>query len=185
MQHFARIVGQLNTWLGKGISFLLVGMMGAICYEVTARYFFNRPTVWSFDVNTYLLCIYSMLGAGFTLLRNGHVNVDIVFGRFPYRVKAILNCVTSFFFFIFVIAVIWMGCQMAYKSFVYQETAGSILDWPLYPTKIMVPIGGFLLLLQGVVKFAGDLVTAVTGKEPEASEGGGIFSQAREPEEAK
>jgi TRAP-type mannitol/chloroaromatic compound transport system permease small subunit len=187
MQHFARIVSLVNTWLGKAVGFLLAAMIASVAYEVAARYLFNRPTSWSFDVTAYLLCIYTMLGAGFTLLRNGHVNVDIVYGRFPFRVKAVLNCLTSLFFFIFVIAVIWIGGHMAYKSFVYGETESSILGWPLYPTKAMVPLGALLLLLQGVVKFGGDLMTAVTGREPAAQVGGGIFSQAKDegPEKAK
>ena len=55
-----------------------------------------------------------------------------------------------------------------------------ILDWPLFPSMVMVPIGAFLLLLQGVVKFMRDFRTAVTGVEPEGIEEGGIFSKREE-----
>ncbi len=162
------------------MSFLLVAMMLTICYEVVARYFFDRPTIWSLELNTYLLCAYAMLGGGFTLLRNGHVNVDILYGRFSVRTKGIINCLTSFFFFIFVIILTWNGYHMTVESIQYHETAGTILDWPLAPTKIMVPIGAFLLLLQGVVRFMEDLTTAVTGRPPKGVEAGGMFSRAKE-----
>jgi TRAP-type mannitol/chloroaromatic compound transport system permease small subunit len=171
------IINRVNEWLGKAMSYLLVVMMATICYEVVARYFFDRPTIWSMELNTYLLCIYCTIGGGFTLLRGGHVNVDILYGRFNFRTKAVLSCVTSVFFFMFVLVLVWYGWDMAHKAFKYQETSGTILDWPLFPTKIMVPIGAFLLLAQGVVKFAQDITTAVTGKPPEGEEVKGIFAR--------
>jgi len=179
MQKFAALIGWINGWMGKILSYLLVLMLVTICYEVVARYFFNRPTMWCLELNTYTLCIYALLGGGFTLLRNGHVSVDILYGRFGFRTQAIVSCFTSFFFFIFVLILIWFGYKMTYESIAYHETSGTILDWPLSPTKIMVPIGAVLLLLQGVVKFMNDLVTALTGKEPAGGKTGGFLSLSK------
>lgn len=155
-------------------------MVVVIAYEVIARYFFDRPTTWSMELSTYLLAVYCMLGGGFTLLRGGHVSVDIIYGRFHYRTKAILSCLTSVLFFIFVIVILWYGWDMAHKAYKYNETSGTIMDWPLLPTIIMVPIGAFLLLLQGIVKLIGDLTTAVTGRPPKEDEAGGLFGRQEE-----
>lgn len=180
MQRISKIVGRVNEWVGKAISFLLVVMIVTICYEIIARYFFNRPTIWSLELNTYLLCVYSLLGGGFTLLRGGHVNVDVLYGRFPIKTRAVLDCLTSFFFFIFVCVIIWNGWKMSYQSMVYGETSGTLLDWPLFPTMFIVPIGSLLLLLQGIVKFMNDLITAVTGIPPAEAKAEGIFGRSRE-----
>jgi len=177
MDKFSGMINRVNRALGKAVSFLLVAMIATIGYEVIARYFFNRPTIWSFDLNIYLLCVYSLIGGGFTLLRNGHVNVDIVYGRLSVRTQGILACFTSIFFFIFMGALFWYGAKMAHNAFLWGETSGTILDWPLFPTKIMVPIGAVLLGLQGLVKFWYDIQTAITGKIPEGVEAGGIFAR--------
>jgi TRAP-type mannitol/chloroaromatic compound transport system permease small subunit len=174
------IIGKTNEWLGKAASYLLVAMMGTICYEVVVRYFFGRPTTWSLELNTYLLCYYCMLGGGFTLLRDGHVSVDIVYGRFSTKTKAILSCVTSIFFFMFAVVLLWTGVDLAYDAFRYQETSGSILDWPLFPSKVLVPVGAALLLLQGIVKFINDLVTAITGKPLVETQAVGMFDRKAE-----
>lgn len=175
-----RFIDRTNEWIGKAVGYLLAVMMVTICYEVVARYFFARPTLWSMELNTYLLCVYCTLGGGFTLLRGGHVSVDIIYGRFHFRTKAILDCVTSFGFFLFVFVILWLGADMAHLAFKYGETSGTILDWPLFPSMVMVPIGAFLLLIQGVVKFIRDFRTAVTGIEPEGIEEGGIFGKREE-----
>jgi len=175
MNKFTRVISTTNEWTGKLVSYLLLVMMATICYEVVARYFFDRPTTWSMELNIYLLCVYCLLGGGFTLLRDGHVSVDILFERFNFRTKAVLNCVTSVFFFIFIIVILLYGWNMAHMSIKYNETSGTILDWPISPTKIMVPLGALLFLMQGIVKFIADLTTAITGEPPEETEGGGIF----------
>jgi len=180
MQKFTQVINRVNEWVGKAVSFLLVAMMVTICYEIVARYFFNRPTIWSFDVSTYLLGIYCLLGGGFALLRGGHVNVDILYGRFTFRKRAVLDCITSFFFFIFIAVLIWNGWKMSYSSLLQKETSGTLLDWPLFPTMFMVPIAAFLLLLQGGVKFMNDLLIAITGRPPEGVKAEGIFMRSRE-----
>ena len=175
-----RVINRVNEWVGRAVSFLLVAMMVTICYEIVARYFFNRPTIWSFDVSTYLLGIYCLLGGGFALLRGGHVNVDILYGRFTFRKRAVLDCITSFFFFIFIAVLIWNGWKMSYGSLLQKETSGTLLDWPLFPTMFMVPVGALLLLLQGVVKFVNDLLIAISGELPEGAKAEGIFARSRE-----
>jgi TRAP-type mannitol/chloroaromatic compound transport system permease small subunit len=156
--------------------------MSIVCYDVIARYFFNKPTEWAMEINTHILCIYTLLCGGFVLLKGGHVSVDILYGRFNLRTKSILACGTSFFFFIFALVILWFGWEMAWSSFEQRETSGALMDWPLYPTKFVVPLAALLLLLQGIVKFINDLSTAVTGKLPEGvpEVEEGIFARPRE-----
>jgi TRAP-type mannitol/chloroaromatic compound transport system permease small subunit len=180
MQRFAKAVSGLNEWLGKAVSFLIIGIMGVVCFEVAARYFFNRPSLWAEPFATYLLCICSLLGGGFTLLRGAHVNVDIVYGRFSTRTRAVLACATSVLAFIFLGVLIWKGWVMFRASFVLNELAGSVQRWPLFPFKLMVPLGAALLLLQCLAKLTTDLLTAITGKPPEGAPAPGVFGRSKE-----
>lgn len=171
-----RIVSTLNEWVGRVISFLVLAMIAITTYDVFARYLFNKPTIWGMDINNYMLCIYSLLGGGFALLRGGHVKVDIIYGRLSYRKKAILDSFFSFFFFIFIGVLLIYGWKMAHDALVQKELSPSLIKWPLFPTKVMVPTGAFLVLIQGIVKFINDILTAITGRQILESEAKGIFA---------
>lgn len=160
-------ISGFNEWLAKILRFLPVPLMVIICYDVIARYVFNSPTEWALELNMHILCVYSLTCGGWVLLRGGHVNVEILYDRFGLRTKAILSCITSIYFFIFVWVVLWYGWDMAKTAFEYRETSGAMMDWPVYPTKFIVPLAALLLILQGAVKFLNDLQIAITGKEPE------------------
>jgi TRAP-type mannitol/chloroaromatic compound transport system permease small subunit len=54
---------------------------------------------------------------------------------------------------------------MAWDSFLYRETDPTVFAPPIYPLKMLIPLGALLLLLQGLVKYIGDIKVAITGKE--------------------
>ena len=177
MKKILNTIGFINDWLGKILSYLLLVLMTVIVYEVILRYFFNSPTLWVMEYSGYILCVYSLLGAGYTLLQKAHVNVDILYGTFHYRTKAIVDCFTYLLFFIFVGTVAYLGFELASEAFVSKEVSSTVLETPLFPIKAMVFLGAVFLFLQGIVKFIRDIETAVTGKEPEDMEEGGIFGK--------
>lgn len=99
------------------------------------------------------------------MLHKGHIAVDVVSTLFSPRVKAIIDLFTSIIFFAMVGALFWHGLKMGLASAGMQETTGTPLYWPVYPFKLLVPVAAFLLLLQGVAKFARDLMLAVAGRD--------------------
>jgi len=75
------------------------------------RYFFNRPTIWVWEMNGFLLCVFVALGGGYTLLVRGHVRVDIVYDYLSTRSKAIMDLLTSFFIFLFLGILLWQATE--------------------------------------------------------------------------
>ncbi len=159
----------INEQSGKLVSFLAAFMMFTVVYEVLARYIFNRPTIWAMEVNQYLLCGYTALAGGYALLYGSHVNVDILHQRFGLRIRALLDILTSFLFLGFIFVLIWKTGAMAWEAWVYDEHSESLLAAPLFPAKVVIPLGGLLILLQGLAKFIRDLRILVTGVEETSS----------------
>ena len=151
------VIGQINEWTGRITAYLLFFMALSTTYEVIARYLFNSPTLWSMESNQYVLCLYSALAGGYALLHKAHVSVDIISSRFSEKTRACVDIATSFFFFLFILVLIWKSGVMAWDSLVENEVSPTILEVPLFPVKIFIPIGGFLILLQGVGKLLGDI----------------------------
>jgi len=157
---FCRIVDAVNEWAGRVVSMLFIPLVLIVMLEVVLRYFFNRPTIWAWDVNIQLTATIAIMGGGYALLHRRHVIVDILAGRFSPRVRAIVDLVTSSFFFFALGMLLWFALQRAERSIVTRELYTSLLEPPLYPLRVAVAIGIFLLLVQGIAKFIRDIITA-------------------------
>jgi TRAP-type mannitol/chloroaromatic compound transport system permease small subunit len=163
---FLKMIDSTNEYVGRGIAYISAAIMFFVTLEVVARYLFNRPTVWTFELNQSLLCIYAALAGGYTLLHQGHVNVEIVSQRFGKRTRTTVNILTSFLFFGFIFLLLWKTFEMAIDSVKLGERSEGLIGFPLYPAKISIVIGVILILLQGLASFIRNIVTLITGVEP-------------------
>lgn len=166
IENFLKYIDKLNEWVGRIVSYAVLFMVFTLCYEVFFRYVLNLPTIWVLEINQYVLCAYVALTGGYVFLYNSHVNVEILYERFSPRTKALVNVITSVFFFAVVITLIWKGGTMALEAWETSEESYSMLAAPLFPAKVTVPIGAFLLLLQGTAKLIRDIRTLVQGTTP-------------------
>ena len=155
-------IDKISGWSGKIFSFLAVIVVGVISYEVIARYAFNAPTIWAHETMTFLCGIYYVMGGAYTLYLRQHVKIDVFYVRLSPRAKAIVDLVTFPLLFVYLGVLIWGGTDFAWSSFVSHETTGSTWSPPVYPLKMSVPVGAFLMLLQGVPKFIRDFNVATT-----------------------
>jgi TRAP-type mannitol/chloroaromatic compound transport system permease small subunit len=169
LEQVLRIIALLNEWAGRLFSYLALWMMFSVTYEDVAPYIFNRPTVWSMEVNQYMLCGYIALTGGYVMLHGSHVTVDIVHERFGVRTRAFLDLLTSSALFSFIAVLIWTSGIVAREAWEYGEHSETLLALPLFPSKVVIPIGGVLLLLQGAAKFARDIRVVVSGGQKEQS----------------
>ncbi len=158
MHRMLDFIDRLSEWSGKATSFLVIVMSVIIGFEVVARYIFRSPTLWAHEVSAMVFGTYIILGGAYTLLAKGHVNVDICYGRFSTRGKALLDVLTFTIFALFCFALVWKGWEIGLKSLKFQERSGSVWNPPVYHMKIIIAAGCSLLLLQGVSKFVRDLM---------------------------
>jgi TRAP-type mannitol/chloroaromatic compound transport system permease small subunit len=150
MQLFIRIVDKTNEWIGKVVSLLLVPLVLITTFEVVMRYIFKRPTIWGWDLNIQIFAAIIMLGGGYTFLQGGHVHVDVLVINMEPKKRAILDLITSLFFFLGIIVLILGGWQMAWMSLKAKETMPTIWAPPYYIMKLLVPVGAFLVFIQGI-----------------------------------
>jgi TRAP-type mannitol/chloroaromatic compound transport system permease small subunit len=165
-----KVVDNINDWVGKVLSFGVLFMFALVLIEVIRRYFFNSPTVWGNELTQLTFGVYVVLCGGYILRWGGHVNVDILYGRFSARGKAIVDIITFVLFIMFCGMMLAYGGSLAWESVARFEHSQSAWNPPLYPVKLMIPTGAFLLLLQGIAKLVHDIVTVVTGEKISASE---------------
>jgi TRAP-type mannitol/chloroaromatic compound transport system permease small subunit len=165
MQRVVRVLDSITDWSGKIISPVLAVVMGVLAYEIVLRYGFNAPTIWAHETSTYLFAIYVLVAGGYTFRQGLHVKMDIVYVRFSPRGKAIVDLFTSWVPLGFIVTLLWWGGIEAWESAGDLEVSTTVWAPPIYPVKMMVPVGAALLLLQWVAKFIRDLITAFNPEE--------------------
>ena len=150
LQRVIVLIGRLNEFIGKAASFLILALIGIIVFEVLSRYFFNAPTKWSNEISQYLLAGVVMLGGAFCLVHNEHVRVDIFYRNFRRKNRVFVEVLTCLLVLSFVSAMVWKGSELCVDAFVHDKRSMTILELPLFPSMVLVPIGAALLGLQSI-----------------------------------
>jgi TRAP-type mannitol/chloroaromatic compound transport system permease small subunit len=161
-----RAIDGLAEWTGRLFSLLALPLVGALTYEVIARYAFNRPTIWAYDVTYMLYGTIFMLGAAYTLYKGGHIRTDIFYQNWSVRTRGMVDAVLYLLLFFPGIAMFfWMGLQEALHSWDIREVSDAS-PWrpPLYPLKAVIPISLALLMIQGVSEFLKAAYAAARGR---------------------
>jgi len=162
-----RYIDKLSEWSGKVFAWLIIPLIFGLVFEVIARYGFNAPTVWSYDM-TYMLCgTLFMMGVAFTIRHNAHVRVDVFYNMLSPRKKSVLEiCLYLIVFFPVTVVLFVKGVGYFWDSWVLRETAW-LSPWRpiIYPFKAVLPVAALLMILQGMVEFIRNLIFAVRGKQ--------------------
>lgn len=152
MKKIINIIDKTNDFIGKGAAWLVIPLTLIIVLEVICRRIFANPTIWTFEMSSFLYGAHFMLLVAYGLLHNSHVNVTIVSENIlSPRVATIIDLILYFVLLIpFVILLILYGGRYALTSWSQLETSWSIWSPPLYPIKTVIPLTGILVLLQAI-----------------------------------
>ncbi|MBI2880648.1 MAG: TRAP transporter small permease subunit [Candidatus Tectomicrobia bacterium] len=163
---------RLDQWADRVVRFasyasliLYPGLVFVTIYEVAARYAFNRPTIWSFDVIFMLHGSLFMLTGGYALQKKSHVRIDILSIRLPDRVQHAANLLAYAFLFL---PAIWLLAEAtirrSYSAFLTGElelvSAWGPIVWPFFST---LALGLVLLWVQAFVEAVRHLIGMVRG----------------------
>jgi len=167
MKRLLHVIDGISEWSGRLVSFTIYAGMAVLIYEIVSRHLFNAPTIWAHGMSQRFFAAYYILAGAYVLRYRAHINMDVIYSRFSLRTRAILDLVTVWFFFAFIGVLVWYGSLFAWESLSRLEPCHTPFRAPIYPNKLMVPLGGFLILLQGLAKLSRDLITAITGRQCE------------------
>jgi TRAP-type mannitol/chloroaromatic compound transport system permease small subunit len=141
---FTERVGRVVYWL-----ILIVVLISAA--NATVRKAFNYSSNAYLEIQWYLFSVIFLFGAGYTLLRDDHVRIDIIQGRLSPRAKNWIDVIgIVLFLWPMSLIIMWLAWPVFVDSYVRHEVstnAGGLIIWP---ARLMVPVGFALLLMQSV-----------------------------------
>jgi len=149
---FLRAIDRLIEAIGKVVAWLIVPMVLSLVWEVTARYGFNAPTEWAYDMTFMLYGTFFMLGSAWTLQRGGHIRTDSFYSKWTPRTQARVDLVCYLVFFFPAIAIFgWLSWEFFVKSYGQNERIVTSPWLPIvWPFKFVMPLTAALLIIQGV-----------------------------------
>ncbi len=146
----SRAIDWVNEHLGKLTYWLVLVMVLISAGNAAVRYTFDTSSNAWLEIQWYLFSVVFLFCAGYTLLHNQHVRIDVLSGRLSPRARAWIDIFGSVFFLLpMAIGIMWLSWPVfveAWESGEVSTNAGGLLIWP---GRIMVPIGFFFLILQG------------------------------------
>ena len=151
MLKMSQLIDGLNERVGRSLMWLVLFAVVISAVNAVVRKAFDMSSNAFLEIQWYLFAAVVMLGSAYTMLRQGHVKIDVIVGRFSKRTQLIVECVgIVFFLFPFVYKVnqlVWPLVIQAFHSGEMSQNAGGLIRWPVYA---LVPIGFILLGLQGL-----------------------------------
>ena len=147
---FSNALDWLNRQIGKYAIWLILASTVISGVNALVRKIFNTSSNAFLEVQWYLFAAAFLLGAGYTLLHNEHVKIDVIYSKFS-RPKQIWIDIIGFTFFLtpVCLAVLWYSMPFflkGYHSGEMSNNAGGLIRWPVYA---LIPLGFSLLMLQG------------------------------------
>lgn len=152
LRSLARKIDGFQDRFGRGVSWLMLLMVVVVFTDVIMRYAFKTSFVWTQELEWHLFGVVYLLAAGYTMLYDEHVRVDIVYSRWSPRRKAWADFILYFVFFypsaIMVMVTTWPFVKASYKVFEGSPDPGGI---PLrFLLKSVIIVGFAILVLQAI-----------------------------------
>jgi TRAP-type mannitol/chloroaromatic compound transport system permease small subunit len=167
----------LNERIGKATTWLVLFMAVISAANASVRYSVNWSSNSLLEIQWYLFSAVFLLCSGYTLLKNEHVRIDVFSGHLSARTRTWIDIIGFVCFFFPMIYLFlhtgWPFFMVAYNGGEMSANAGGLIRWP---AKLLLPVGFFLLGLQGVsevikrVAFLKGLIPDPTDKHGKSAE---------------
>lgn len=168
---FSRAVDRFNTKFGMIVAWaILIAVLVSTVNAIIRKVFSTSSNSW-LELQWVLFGMVFLLCAPWTLLSNEHIRIDIVNSFFPKRVRDWIDVVGHVLFLIPAVAlIVYLGWPYFWLSFLQNEQSTNAGGLPVYPSKLLIPLGFTLLLVQGLSELIkriaiirGDLQDTVSG----------------------
>ena len=168
---FAHFVDFVNERVGRAVAWLVLLAVLVSTGNAISRYAFNSSSNAWLEIQWYAFSAIFLLCAGYALLHQAHVRIDVLYGKWSPRARAWIDLMGAAFFLmpmaVLILYFSWPMFVQAYVGHEISSDAGGLVRWPV---KLLIPVGFALLVLQGLsemVKRAAFLAGASGEESPD------------------
>jgi len=149
--NLSRLIDRCSEFIGRWVAWLVLAAVLISAANAIVRKAFNTSSNAYLEIQWYLFAAVFLLAAGYTMLRQGHVKIDVISGRFSKRTQIWIEIIgLAFFVLPLVFTVIQLSWPLVVKAYVmneYSSNAGGLIRWPVFA---LLPLGFLLIGIQAV-----------------------------------
>ena len=174
----SRIIDRFNTRVGMVLAWaILLAVVISAVNAIIRKVFSTSSNSW-LEMQWVLFGIVFLLCAPWTLLSNEHIRIDIVNSMFPKSVRNWIDVLGHAFFLIpMAVLIVYLSWPFFWLSLMQNEQSTNAGGLPVYPSKLLIPLGFTLLLAQGFSELI-KRVAIITGDMQDTVSGGGHHAAA-------
>lgn len=169
----SRFIDRVNTKIGMVLAWaILIAVLVSAGNAIIRKVFSTSSNSW-LELQWVLFGIVFLLCAPWTLLHNEHIRIDIVNSMFPKGLRNWIDVIGHAFFLIPMTAlIVYLSWPFFWLSFLQNEQSTNAGGLPVYPSKLLIPLGFALLLVQGFSELI-KRIAIIKGDLPDTVSGGG------------
>ena len=161
MKAYVRVVDAVNRRVGRLVMYLIFAMMAVMLFSAISKAAADVSYIWTVEILQFMLAAYYLLGGGYSMQMGSHVRMDLMYGSWSPRGKAIADAITVAMLLFYLLFLMIGGISSTQYALEYGQKNYSSWAPPMAPIKIIMCIGIALMLLQTVAIFFKDLAVAL------------------------
>ena len=165
---FVRAVDAFNEAVGRFAMGLFFVLAAILLYSVASRAVFGVPVNWALEMSQFVLSAYYLLGGAYAMQLGSHVRMDLIYASRTPRTRAMIDAFTIFFVIFYLGVLIAGGLSSTEYAITYNQKNYTSWAPPMWPIKMIMTFGVFLVLLQALSNLCKDIAllrgTPIGGK---------------------
>lgn len=157
MRRYISVVDAINYRLGRVVMYGIFVMVGILLWSSISKTFF-LPSLWTLEVAQFAMVAYYMLGGPYSIQMGSNVRMDLFYANWSDKKKAQIDAFTVFFLLFYLGVLLYGAIDSTSYSLKYNERSPTAWRPYLWPIKITMCIGIFLMLLQAISELFKDIL---------------------------
>lgn len=160
IKFFVRHVDRMNYRVGRFAMYLIFPMGAILLYSTVARLILGYPVNWALEMTQFMLSAYYLLGGAYSMQLDAHVRMDLFYSNMKPKTRAVTDSITILAVIFYLCVLFWGGVSSTTYAIEYSQKNYTAWAPVLWPVKVAMTIGIFLMLLQTISQFFKDVAEA-------------------------
>lgn len=150
MKKIAKFIDKINEFVGVLAGIFNFILLLLVLWGIFSRYILRSPSHVALEISGYLMVLLSFIGAGYILLKEKHVSVQVLTVKIPKRFQKIHRLSVNVILMLFSLLIIYEGIDFVILAYRENYRSTSLLNFPLWIVFLVIPVGVFFFFLQTV-----------------------------------
>ncbi len=160
MQTYVTYVDRLNYVIGRVMMYGIFVIVAILAWSITTKIRFLQldPSLWTLEMAQFAMVAYYLLGGPYSIQLKANIRMDLFYGAWSDRTKAWTDAFTVLFLVFYLGVLLYGAIDSTVYSYEYKQRTPSAWRPYIWPVKVMMAVGIFLMLLQAVSEFFKDVL---------------------------